>query len=35
MDNYANISFERKAFMTNQFTGNVNYSAIQNSEIPD
>jgi hypothetical protein len=31
----ANISNERKAFMTSQFTGDLNFSAIQNIEIPD
>lgn len=30
-----NVSDERKAFMHNQFTGDLNFFAIQNSEIPD
>jgi len=31
----AKVSDEKKAFMRNQFTGDLNFSAIQNSEIPE
>jgi len=34
-DDGYNVSAERRAFMTNQFTGQTNFTAIKNIYLPD